>query len=52
MESSARLEAFERMLAELVARHAVTAAQMERLRREGKATKATYRQFMGNKLML
>lgn len=47
-----RLEQLDRMLADLQARYADTAARMEKLKAEGKTRTATYRQLMGDKLTL
>ena len=47
-----RLEQLDRMLADLQARYADTAARMEKLKAEGKTRTATYRQLMGQKLTL
>lgn len=48
----ARLEQFEKMLADIQARYADTAARMETLKAAGKTRTATYRQLMGDKLTL
>ena len=47
-----REEKFERMLAGIQRDHALVAEQMEKLKAENKVKTATYRQLMGNKLML
>ena len=47
-----RLEAFERMLADLQARLAATEARMQALRAQGKEKSVTFRQLMGEKLQL
>ena len=47
-----RLEAFERMLADLQARLAATEERMQALRAQGKAKSVTFRQLMGEKLQL
>lgn len=47
-----RLEAFERMLADLQARLAATEARMQTLRAQGKEKSVTFRQLMGEKLQL
>ena len=47
-----RLEAFERMLAELQARLAATEERMQALRAQGKEKSVTFRQLMGEKLQL
>lgn len=47
-----RLEAFERMLADLQTRLAATEARMQALRAQGKEKSVTFRQLMGEKLQL
>ena len=47
-----RLEAFERMLADLQARLAATEERMQALRAQGKDKSVTFRQLMGEKLQL
>ena len=47
-----RLEAFERMLADLQARLAATEDRMQALRAQGKEKSVTFRQLMGEKLQL
>ena len=47
-----RLEAFERMLADLQARLAATEERMQALRAQGKEKSVTCRQLMGEKLQL
>ena len=47
-----RLEAFERMLADLQARLAATEARMQALRAQGKEKSVTFRQLMGEKLQI
>lgn len=47
-----RLEAFERMLADLRARLAVTEERMQVLRAQGREKSVTFRQLMGEKLQL
>ena len=47
-----RLEAFERMLADLQARLAATEERMQALRAQGKEKSVTFRQLMGEKLQL
>lgn len=47
-----RLEAFERMLADLQARLAETEDRMQALRAKGKEKSVTFRQLMGEKLQL
>lgn len=47
-----REEAFEKMLADVQANHAAVTAKMDKLKIEGKTKTVTYRELMGNKLML
>ena len=47
-----RLEAFERMLADLQARLAATEERMQALRAQVKEKSVTFRQLMGEKLQL
>lgn len=47
-----RLEAFERMLADLQARLAATEERMQVLRAQGREKSVTFRQLMGEKLQL
>ena len=47
-----RLEAFERMLADLQARLAATEDRMQALRAQGKEKSVTFRQLMDEKLQL
>ncbi|MDY4543313.1 MAG: hypothetical protein SPD88_11050 [Candidatus Ventricola sp.] len=47
-----RLEAFERMLADLQARLAATEERMQALRAQGREKSVTFRQLMGEKLQL
>lgn len=47
-----RLEAFERMLADLQARLAATEERMQALRTQGREKSVTFRQMMGEKLQL
>lgn len=47
-----RLEAFERMLADLQARLAATEARMQALRAQDREKSVTFRQLMGEKLQL
>lgn len=46
-----RLEAFERMLADIREQSAYETARMEELRAAGKEKSATYRQYFGNRLL-
>lgn len=46
-----RLEAFEKMLSDIREQAEYEAAQMERLKAEGKEKTATFRQYMGNRLL-
>lgn len=48
---SEREEKFERMLEDVERSYFDTAAKMEQLKAEGKENSATFRQYMGNKLM-
>lgn len=50
MDSEKRLEAFEKMLAEIQKDYETAENKMRRLKEEGKEKSATYRQLMGNKL--
>lgn len=45
-----RLEAFEKMLADIQAQHAGVLEQMAELKAQGKEKTVTYRQLMANKL--
>ena len=47
-----RLEAFERMLADLQAHLADTQAKMQVLKAQGREKSATYRQLMGDKMQI
>ena len=47
-----RLEAYERMLADLQSRLAATEERMQALRAQGREKSVTYRQLMGEKLQL
>ena len=47
-----RLEAFERMLADLQARLTATEERMQELRAQGREKSVTFRQLMGEKLQL
>ena len=46
-----RLDAFEKMLAEIKAQADYETAQMEKLKAAGKEKSATYRQFFANRMM-
>ena len=46
-----RLEAFEKMLADIKEQSECENNKMQELKAQGKEKTATYRQFMGNKLM-
>ena len=50
MDPEKRLEAFEKMLAEVQKDYEIAENKMRRLKEEGKEKSATYRQLMGNKL--
>ena len=52
MEQMERLEAFERMMADVSGQHAQTVEKMQALKAQGKERSATYRQLMGEKLQL
>lgn len=45
-----RLEAFEKMLADIQANHAELTARMEKLKAEKKEKSATFRQYWSNKM--
>ncbi len=51
MAAVERIEAFEKMLADLQAQAAYETEQMEKLKAAGKEKSATYRQFLGNRLV-
>ena len=46
-----RLDAFERMLADIQQQAAREAEQMDALRAQGKEKTATYKQYVGNRLI-
>lgn len=46
-----RLEAFEKMLSDVRKQSEYEAAQMEKLKAEGKEKSATYRQYFGNRML-
>ena len=46
-----RLQAFEKMLEDIVLRYEQEKKTMEALKAQGKEKTATYRQYMGNRLM-
>ncbi|MDO5107335.1 MAG: hypothetical protein Q4D39_03570 [Coriobacteriaceae bacterium] len=46
-----RLDAFERMLADIREQAAYEADQMEALRAQGREKTATYKQYVGNRLL-
>jgi hypothetical protein len=46
-----RLEAFEKMLADIIRQADYEKEQMEKLKAEGKEKTATYRQFFGNRML-
>ena len=50
MDPEKRLEAFEKMLAEIQKDYETAENKMRRLKEDGKEKSATYRQLMGNKL--
>ena len=51
MDREERLEAFEKMLADTEKNYDDAQRRMDELRAAGKEKSATYRQFMGNKLL-
>ena len=52
MERTERLEAFERMMADVHEQHAQTMEKMQALKAQGRERSATYKQLMGEKLQL
>jgi len=46
-----RLECFEKMLADLIIQAEHEQAEMERLKMAGKEKTATYRQYLGNRML-
>ena len=46
-----RLEAFETMLSDIRKQSAYEAAEMDRLKAEGREKTATYRQYFGNRML-
>ena len=46
-----KLEAFEKMLADIIKQADYEKEQMEKLKAEGKEKTATYRQFFGNRML-
>ena len=51
MDREERLAAFEKMLADIEKNYADMQQKMDALKAQGKEKSATYRQFMGNKLV-
>ncbi len=51
MDNSERLAAFEKMLADIEKNYGDIQQKMDALKAQGKEKSATYRQYMGNKLM-
>lgn len=51
MNKEERLEAFEKMLADIEKNYADMQQKMDTLKAQGKEKSATYRQLMGNKLV-
>lgn len=51
MNKEERLDAFEKMLADIEKNYNDMQQKMDTLKAQGKAKSATYRQFMGNKLV-
>lgn len=47
-----RLQAFERMLADLQARYAQTEEKMQALKAQGREKSATFRQLMGERMQM
>ncbi len=50
MDGKARLEAFERMLADVKCTYGELNARLDSLRRENKTKTATFRQYLGEKM--
>ena len=46
-----RLQAFEAMLSDILARYEREKTEMDALKAQGREKTATYRQYMGNRLM-
>lgn len=46
-----RAEAFEKMLSDIVAQYEYEKAKMDELKARGKEKTATYKQYMGNRLV-
>ena len=46
-----RLEAFEKMLADIQKQAALEQAEMDRLKAAGREKSATYRQYFGNRML-
>lgn len=46
-----RLEAFENMLSDIRKQSDYETAQMEKLKEDGKEKSATYRQYLGNRML-
>lgn len=51
MDREERLEAFEKMLADIEKNYDDMQQKMDALKAQGKEKSATYRQYMGNKLL-
>ncbi len=51
MNKEERLDAFEKMLADIEKNYSDMQQKMDTLKSQGKEKSATYRQFMGNKLV-
>lgn len=51
MNKEERLDAFEKMLADIEKNYSDMQQKMDTLKAQGKEKSATYRQFMGNKLV-
>ena len=50
MDDRERLEAFEKMLADVQANYAEVSARMDKLKAEGKEKSATFRQYWSNRM--
>lgn len=46
-----RTEAFEKMLSDIVSQYEYEKAKMDELRSQGKEKTATYKQYMGNRMV-
>ena len=50
MNDQDRLEAFEKMLADVQANYTELVSRLDRLKAEGRERSATFRQYLGNKM--